>query len=140
MQKFFDYGTNLTKGYRLKPDLENIPEKDIKVAITPISASKIYFNNPKKRNQVPNCQVRMKFFGLSKDLKKNVEEIVWKNYTEIVKLNAYNPIYESPKTIIVRYSHPDLCFVVLEIPECGISVIPLGYIRKGMRVITLYDD
>lgn len=40
----------------------------------------------------------------------------------------------------IKYTCAELSFVVVEIRDSGIGVIPLEYIRKGFRTVTLYDD
>ena len=65
-------GINKTAGYRLKPDLSQQTElKTIK--ITPISASKIYFDDQEKKNDMPICEVKMRFYGLKKDFSFNTD-------------------------------------------------------------------
>ena len=67
MKKYFMKGSKITAGYRLKPNFSEHNELKFK-KITPISASKIYFDDQEKKNETPVCQIKMRFFGLSKDL------------------------------------------------------------------------
>jgi hypothetical protein len=35
---------------------------------------------------------------------------------------------------------PELGFVVVEVPECGRTVIPVDCLRPGWRVVSLFDE
>lgn len=52
---------------------------------------------------MPNCQIRMRFYGLYRGIQYNKEEIAWSEYTEAIKNNAYNPIFEKAKIFTVKY-------------------------------------
>lgn len=40
----------------------------------------------------------------------------------------------------IKYTCAELSFVMIEIRDAGIGVIPLEAIRKGFRTVTLYDN
>ena len=65
MKKFFLKGINKCAGYRLKPIL-NPDVKLQKLKITPISASRIYYDDQRKKDEIPSVHLRMKFFGIRK--------------------------------------------------------------------------
>jgi hypothetical protein len=64
---------------------------------------------------MPNCQIRMRFYGLYRDIQYNKEEIAWSEYTEAIKNNAYNPIFEKGKIFTVKYHCEEIGFIAMEI-------------------------
>jgi hypothetical protein len=68
MKKFFEKGMNKTAGYRMKPLLPSENSELKEISITPISATKIYYNNRSEISLLPPCQIRMKFYCCSTDM------------------------------------------------------------------------
>jgi hypothetical protein len=39
----------------------------------------------------------------------------------------------------IKYTSSDLTFILLEIQDAGLGIIPLSSIKKGFRPVTLHD-
>lgn len=61
-------------------------------------------------------------------------------YTEVIRNNAYNPVFENPKTLVLTIERREYAFLLIEVPECGIAVLPLESIKKGYRTVNLFSD
>ena len=60
-------------------------------------------------------------------------------YTEEHKGNAYNPVFENPKTMGLKVSNLKLAFLFIHVPGCGRAAIPLEGCRLGYRRVNLID-
>ena len=60
-------GSAQTAGYRLKPQILPEPFKEQNISITPLSASRIYFNDRKRKDEIPAVEVKMRYFGVIRD-------------------------------------------------------------------------
>jgi hypothetical protein len=49
----------------------------------------------------------------------------WKDYTEQIKNNALNPIFKKRKPMHIKYTSDELTFILLEIQNAGVGIIPL---------------
>ena len=65
--------------------------------------------------------------------------MVSKKYTEVVYNESFNPKFNKNEVILIKSIDPELGFLIVEVPECGRSVIPIDCMKNGWRVISLYD-
>lgn len=63
-----------------------------------------------------------------------------REFTETVYNEAFNPKFNKIETLEIKCYDPELGFLIIEVPECGRSVIPIDSLKHGWRVISLYDE
>ena len=140
MKKFFVKGSAYTAGYRLKPAVLPEPQVELNISITPISASWIYYNDRKRKNEIPPVEVKMRYFGVNRDNDKNTHFCKWNSFTERVTSNGCNPVFKYTDMMTLRLTSTELGFIAIEVEDCGVGIIPIDGIRRGYRTVTLYDD
>ena len=82
----------------------------------------------------------MSFLGFNEDMNGNSKHTVHEAYTYTISNNAFNPVFQNCKHMDLVVHFPEGAFVLVEVPECGIGVIPIASIRKGYRVLPLVND
>lgn len=82
----------------------------------------------------------MRYFGVTRDREKNQSSCNWASYTEVIVNNACNPVFKECEMMTLRLSSEELGFIAIEVPECGIAILPIDNIRRGYRPVTLYDN
>lgn len=62
---------------------------------------------------IPDVQVKMSFLGCAYDMFQNQSYMKMQSFTEKVKDNAYNPVFEKARVMHLKVTKPHFAFVLL---------------------------
>lgn len=82
----------------------------------------------------------MQFLGCAFDMFQNEMFTKMDGYTEVVKGNAYNPIFQNAKIMQLKITKPEFAFILFEISNCGRGIISIEGLKRGYRYASLLDS
>lgn len=135
LRLFFRKNRSSCTGYRLKPAEEGQAAREVR--IRPVSGSML--SPLVETGSIPEVQVKMSFLGCAYDMFQNQAHIKMEAFTERVKDNAYNPVFEGARVMQLRIAKPEFAFLLLEVEQCGKGVVAVEGLKRGYRHVSLLD-
>lgn len=66
-----------------------------------------------KSENIPVVVLKLAFLGSAKDMTSNSKHIELIPYTESIKGNAYNPVFDNPRTMNLNVTQPTFAFLLI---------------------------